>query len=64
MVNHHQPNKFILEILDEKQEKIQLEQARNITPKPTPELLNELIHQKPENIGVALQDWANKDEEI
>ena len=64
MVNHHQPNKFILEILDEKQEKIQLEKARNITPKPTPELLNELIHQKPENIGVALQDWANKDEEI
>ena len=64
MINHHQPNKFILEILDEKQQKIQLEQARNVTPKPTPELLNELIHQKPENIGVALQDWANKDEDL
>lgn len=64
MINHHQPNKFILEILDEKQQKIQLEQARNVTPKPTPELLNELINQKPENIGAALQDWANKDEEM
>jgi flagellar M-ring protein FliF len=24
----------------------------------TPELLNELIRQKPANIGVALRDWA------
>lgn len=31
--------------------------ALDVTPRPTPELLNELIQQKPENVGTALKKW-------
>jgi len=31
--------------------------AVDVTPRPTPELLNELIQQKPENVSTALKKW-------
>ena len=29
---------------------------------PTPEMLNLLLQQKPENVGNALQSWVNEDQ--
>jgi flagellar M-ring protein FliF len=31
----------------------------NVSPRPTPELLNELIAQKPENVAQALKSWSS-----
>ncbi len=31
---------------------------------PTPEMLNLLIQQKPDNVGTALQNWVAKDEKV
>ena len=31
---------------------------------PTPEMLNLLIQQKPDNVGTALQNWIAKDEKV
>ncbi|MBN2068692.1 MAG: flagellar M-ring protein FliF [Opitutales bacterium] len=55
MLKRHKPEPISLEVVDE------IEVGRKeaeIQPKLTPELLNELIREKPENVSTALRNWA------
>lgn len=57
MVKRHRPEKFNFEIIpDSRQDGVN--QARDVTPRVTPELLNSLILEKPENVSAALKTWA------
>lgn len=37
----------------------ELVRSRDTSPKPTPDLLNDLIQQKPENVSTALKNWMD-----
>jgi flagellar M-ring protein FliF len=56
MVKKHKPESYSLEIMDEDSQ--DGKKGAEIVPKLTPELLNELIREKPENVSTALRNWA------
>jgi len=56
MLKKHKPEPFSLEIMDE--ERNGGKKGSDVVPRLTPELLNELIREKPENVSTALRNWA------
>ncbi len=58
MLKRHRPEPVQVELLDENPSGDVMVKARDVTPRPTPELLNELIAQKPDNVSTALKNWA------
>lgn len=62
MLKRHKPEKISIEVLQPEQ----MLQSRRIedTSVVTPEMLNELIRQKPANIGVSLRQWIGEGEAI
>lgn len=61
LLKQNRPTNFSVEILNDQEQRKLSTAARNVTPKPTPELLNDLIKQKPENVSSALQSWTKKE---
>ncbi len=64
MVKNHKPKINDFEIMDQGPTNANnmggsTGTALNVTPNPTPELLNELIQQKPENVSTALKNWVS-----
>jgi flagellar M-ring protein FliF len=55
MLKRHKPEPISLEVVDDYGSKTK---EAEIQPKLTPELLNELIREKPENVATALKNWA------
>lgn len=60
MLKRHKPEKISIEVLQPEQ----MLQSRKMedTSVITPEMLNELIRQKPANIGVSLREWIGETE--
>jgi flagellar M-ring protein FliF len=56
MLKKHKPESFSLEIMDE--DGNSSKKGPDVIPRLTPELLNELIREKPENVSTALRNWA------
>jgi flagellar M-ring protein FliF len=56
MLGHQKPESLPMELLTESP--VNGQRGMPVQGAITPELLNELIRQKPANIGVALRDWA------
>lgn len=56
LLRKQKPEAVKMEVVQE--EKEQLPDLREITPSLTPELLNELIRQKPDNVSTALKNWV------
>jgi flagellar M-ring protein FliF len=56
MLKKHKPEPYTLEIMDEETQNGKA--GAESVPKLTPELLNELIREKPENVSTALRNWA------
>lgn len=61
LLKQNRPTNFSVEILNQQEQEKLATATRNVTPKPTPELLNDLIKQKPENVSSALQSWTKKE---
>lgn len=55
MLKRHKPEPISLEVIDESGPS---KKGGDIVPRLTPELLNELIREKPENVSTALRNWA------
>jgi len=55
MLKRYRPEPVVMHPVKEESN----EENKKIAPSVTPELLNELIASKPENVGTALQDWVN-----
>jgi len=55
ILKKHKPEPYTLEIMDEEGKG---NKGEEIVPRLTPELLNELIREKPENVSTALRNWA------
>lgn len=62
MLKKHEPKSLSIEIMDSGSSG-NSSNAKNVTPQPTPEFLNQLIQQKPENISTALKNWVNNTEQ-
>ena len=60
MLKRHKPEKISIEVLQPEQ----MLQGRRLedTSAVTPEMLNELIRQKPANIGLSLREWISETE--
>jgi len=58
MIKKHKPEPYTLEILDEEGGAAGGKKGADVVPRLTPELLNELIREKPENVSTALRNWA------
>lgn len=58
MVKNHKPAITPIEVLKGDDEDEALVKA-NVGTRPTPELLNELIQQKPDNVAQALKSWSS-----
>ncbi len=60
MLKRHKPEKISIEVLQPEQ----MLQSRRMedTSAVTPEMLNELIRQKPANIGLSLREWISETE--
>lgn len=58
MVKNHKPAITPIEVLSAADDEDALVKA-NVGSRPTPELLNELIQEKPENVARALKSWSN-----
>ncbi len=56
ILKKHKPEPYTLEIMDE--ESPSGKKGTDAVPRLTPELLNELIREKPENVSTALRNWA------
>lgn len=56
VLKKHKPEPYTLEIMDE--EISDNKKGADVLPRLTPELLNELIREKPENVSTALRNWA------
>jgi flagellar M-ring protein FliF len=56
LIKKHKPEPYTLEIMDE--ETSDNKKGADVVPRLTPELLNELIREKPENVSTALRNWA------
>lgn len=56
LLKKHKPEPYTLEIMDE--EASDNKKGADVIPRLTPELLNELIREKPENVSTALRNWA------
>jgi flagellar M-ring protein FliF len=56
VLKKHKPEPYSLEIMDE--ESSDNKKGADVVPRLTPELLNELIREKPENVSTALRNWA------
>lgn len=61
MVKNHKPKLSSFELMDNASSNngSNLSGTHNITPGVTPELLNELIQKKPENVSTALKNWIS-----
>jgi len=57
MLKKHRFENFGIELLGEDEKSGEAEEANKPAPAPTPELLNELIRQKPDNVSTALKNW-------
>jgi flagellar M-ring protein FliF len=55
ILKKHKPEPYSLEIMDEDSSN---SKGPESIPRLTPELLNELIREKPENVSTALRNWA------
>lgn len=59
LVKRHKPESFTFEVLEEEEDDLyRKEMSGDVSPRLTPELLNELIREKPENVSTALRSWA------
>jgi flagellar M-ring protein FliF len=56
LLKKHRPEAVQFEVLDERNAQIRAQQDQ--LPRLTPDLLNELIREKPENVSTALKNWA------
>ncbi|MBN1404009.1 MAG: flagellar M-ring protein FliF [Opitutales bacterium] len=56
ILKRHKPESYSLEIMDE--DISGGKKGSDVAPRLTPELLNELIREKPENVSTALRNWA------
>jgi flagellar M-ring protein FliF len=56
MLKKHKPEPYSLEIMDDEAQ--DNKKGADAIPRLTPELLNELIREKPENVSTALRNWA------
>ena len=56
ILKKHRPEPYSIEIMDE--EAPDSKKGPEVIPRLTPELLNELIREKPENVSTALRNWA------
>lgn len=61
MIKKYKPSKASVEFL-EGPIGGEFANAKNVTPKPTVDLINELIRQKPDNVGVALKNWMQNED--
>lgn len=59
LLRKQKPDAIRMEVVNANEEKEQLPDLKDITPSLTPELLNELIRQKPDNVSTALKNWAS-----
>ena len=57
MIKQHKPAITPIETLTGEEDEEALART-NVSPRPTPELLNELIQEKPENVAQALKSWS------
>jgi len=55
MLKRHKPEPISLEVVEENGPS---KKGGEVVPRLTPELLNELIREKPENVSTALRNWA------
>ena len=58
MLKKHKPAITSLEVLEAKAGVEDALAKADVSPRPTPELLNELIQEKPENVAQALKSWS------
>ncbi|OHE74335.1 MAG: flagellar M-ring protein FliF [Verrucomicrobia bacterium GWC2_42_7] len=58
MIKNYRSESVSIELVDGNRNE-NISKAHDITPHPTPDLLNELIKQKPGNVSTALKDWIN-----
>ncbi len=58
MIKRYRPEAVQIQTVNDSEK-----ETKNITPRLTPELLNELIASKPDNVSTALQDWVNQGEQ-
>jgi flagellar M-ring protein FliF len=56
LLKKHKPEPYSIEIMDEQVS--DSSKGPEAAPRLTPELLNELIREKPENVSTALRNWA------
>ncbi|MGF1483009.1 MAG: flagellar basal-body MS-ring/collar protein FliF [Opitutales bacterium] len=58
MLRRHRFDQFGVEIVEDREPIVQPgERRQRMMAKPTPQLLNDLISQKPDNVSIALKNW-------
>ncbi len=58
MLRRHRFDQFGVEIIEDREPVAQADDRRQrMLAKPTPQLLNDLISQKPDNVSIALKNW-------
>lgn len=59
LLRKHRPDSSSLQVMEDQDDDDVLREASDVTPRLTPDLLNELIREKPENVSSALRTWVS-----